>query len=118
MQPPFIDLGRVSTRSCKLIPLELTRACVQSLTTVFQVIYIHKNVPGVLRKVNEVLMNHNVDKQITDSRGEVAYLMADVSDIQLSDLKEIHEGLNGLSCKSRRVHEMGSCRLFLLTNFR
>ncbi|KAJ1329423.1 2-oxoglutarate reductase-like protein [Microdochium nivale] len=64
-----------------------------------RVIYIHKNVPGVLRKVNEVLMNHNVDKQITDSRGEVAYLMADVSDVQLSDLKEIHEGLNALSSR-------------------
>lgn len=50
--------------------------------------------------VNEVLMNHNVDKQISDSRGEVAYLMADVSNVQLSDIKEIHDGLEGLSCKS------------------
>lgn len=44
-------------------------------------------------------MNHNVDKQISDSRGEVAYLMADVSNVQLSDIKEIHDGLEGLSCK-------------------
>jgi len=64
-----------------------------------RVIYIHKNVPGVLRKVNEVLMNHNVDKQISDSRGEVAYLMADVSNVQLSDIKEIHDGLEGLSSR-------------------
>lgn len=64
-----------------------------------RVIYIHKNVPGVLRKVNEVLMNFNVDKQISDSRGDVAYLMADVSDVQLSDIKEIHDGLEALSCK-------------------
>ena len=36
-----------------------------------RVIYIHKNVPGVLRQVNKVLGEHNVDKQMTDSRGEV-----------------------------------------------
>lgn len=52
-------------------------------------IYIHHNVPGVLRKgrgyeehrrgksladeplVNEILGDHNVDKQMTDSRGDV-----------------------------------------------
>ncbi|KAL9129121.1 MAG: hypothetical protein Q9217_002331 [Psora testacea] len=35
-----------------------------------RVVYIHRNVPGVLRTVNEILGNHNVDKQMTDSRGE------------------------------------------------
>lgn len=37
-----------------------------------RVIYIHKNIPGVLRKVNEVIGDHNVDKQMTDSRGDVS----------------------------------------------
>ena len=54
-----------------------------------RVVYIHHNVPGVLRKgknplchtvisadsngsVNEILGDHNVDKQTTDSRGEVS----------------------------------------------
>ena len=36
-----------------------------------RVVFIHKNVPGVLRRVNEILGDHNVDKQISDSRGEV-----------------------------------------------
>lgn len=53
-----------------------------------RVIYIHRNIPGVLRGgeirrshcsheimltplVNAILGNHNVDKQMTDSRGEV-----------------------------------------------
>lgn len=56
-----------------------------------RVIYIHHNIPGVLRKgmrlyittlnsstpanaaipVNEILGDHNVDKQMTDSRGDV-----------------------------------------------
>lgn len=56
------DHARVST-----IPLPRENAATDRI----QVIYIHHNVPGVLRKVNEVLGNHNVDKQITDSKGDV-----------------------------------------------
>ncbi|TGO60124.1 hypothetical protein BCON_0038g00400 [Botryotinia convoluta] len=64
-----------------------------------RVIYIHHNIPGVLRKVNEILGDHNVDKQITDNKGDVAYLMADISNVQTSDLKEIVESLEGLSSR-------------------
>lgn len=64
-----------------------------------RVIYIHRNVPGVLRKVNEILGNHNVEKQISDSKGEIAYLMADVSDVKTEDIKEISDSLEALSCK-------------------
>jgi hypothetical protein len=58
------------------------------LTMSLQVIFIHRNIPGVLRKgnnvpiinntfsltwpVNEILGDHNVDKQMTDSRGDVS----------------------------------------------
>lgn len=62
------------------------------LTTSLQVIYIHQNIPGVLRKgniylrrclvddmltldkVNAILGDHNVDKQISDSKGDVGFL--------------------------------------------
>lgn len=64
-----------------------------------RVIYVHRNVPGVLRKVNEILGDHNVDKQTTDSRGEVAYLLADISDVKPEALKEITDGLDGLSSR-------------------
>jgi hypothetical protein len=49
--------------------------------------------------VNEIVGNHNVDKQISDSKGDVAYMMADVSDVGTDDLKEISESLEALSCK-------------------
>ena len=56
-----------------------------------RVVYIHHNVPGVLKEgksddeqehygtiltspVNEILGDHNVDKQMTDSRGDVRFL--------------------------------------------
>ncbi len=64
-----------------------------------RVIYIHRNVPGVLRKVNEILADHNVDKQTSDSKGDVAYLMADVSDIKTEDIKDIRDNLDALTCK-------------------
>ncbi|CEJ94550.1 Putative D-3-phosphoglycerate dehydrogenase [[Torrubiella] hemipterigena] len=69
-----------------------------------RVIYVHRNVPGVLRKVNEIFGDHNVDKQISDSRGDVAYLMADISNVQLQHIKEIIGGLESLSsCIRTRV---------------
>ncbi|MCJ1393811.1 D-3-phosphoglycerate dehydrogenase 2 [Xylographa bjoerkii] len=64
-----------------------------------RVIFIHHNVPGVLRKVNEVLGDHNVDKQMTDSRGDVAYLMADISNVNQSEIKELYESLESLNSR-------------------
>jgi D-3-phosphoglycerate dehydrogenase len=64
-----------------------------------RVIYVHKNIPGVLRRVNEILGDHNVDKQMTDSRGEVAYLMADISDVDTSNIKDLYEKLESLSSR-------------------
>ncbi|TFA99854.1 D-3-phosphoglycerate dehydrogenase 2 [Trichoderma ghanense] len=69
-----------------------------------RVIYIHRNVPGVLRKVNEILGDHNVDKQISDSKGDLAYLMADISNVRYEQIKDIYESLEGLSsCIMTRV---------------
>ncbi|KAK2749172.1 Phosphoglycerate dehydrogenase ser3 [Myotisia sp. PD_48] len=64
-----------------------------------RIIFIHKNIPGVLREVNETLGDHNVDKQMTDSRGDVAYLMADVSDVGSSQIKDLYKQLESLSAR-------------------
>ncbi|KAK3701830.1 D-3-phosphoglycerate dehydrogenase 2 [Vermiconidia calcicola] len=66
-----------------------------------RVIYIHKNVPGVLRRVNEILGDHNVDKQMTDSRGDVAYLMADISSVNVSEIKDLYQSLEDLGSRIR-----------------
>lgn len=71
------------------------------LIKILQVIFIHKNVPGVLRKVNEVLADHNVDKQMTDSRGDIAYLMADVSNVDQAEIKSLWQNLEELSARIR-----------------
>lgn len=66
-----------------------------------RVIFIHSNRPGVLRQVNSILGDHNVGKQMSDSRGDVAYLMADVSDVSPGDIRALYESLEGLSTKIR-----------------
>lgn len=66
-----------------------------------RIIFLHKNVPGVLRRVNDVLADHNIDKQMTDSKGEIAYLMADVSDVGTEELKILWEKLDGLEARIR-----------------
>lgn len=69
------------------------------------------------RIVNEILGDHNVDKQMTDSRGDVglilllvlarklthiqvAYLMADISDVSALVIKDLYQNLESLSCKT------------------
>jgi D-3-phosphoglycerate dehydrogenase len=66
-----------------------------------RVVYIHQNVPGVLRKVNEILGDHNVDKQMTDSRDDVAYLMADISKVDTPTIKDLYAKLESLSSRIR-----------------
>jgi D-3-phosphoglycerate dehydrogenase / 2-oxoglutarate reductase len=61
-----------------------------------RVIFIHQNVPGVLRRVNEILGDHNVDKQMSDSRGDVAYMMADISNVKEGEVADLYRDLEAL----------------------
>lgn len=58
-----------------------------------RVLYSHQNVPGVLKTVNNILSNHNIEKQFSDSRGDVAYLMVDILDVDVNDIKTLYEQL-------------------------
>jgi D-3-phosphoglycerate dehydrogenase len=88
-----ITLGSVN------IPEVQLRSLTSDEPDTARVIFIHRNVPGVLRKVNEILGDHNVDKQISDSRGDVAYLMADISSVKYEQIKDIKESLESLSSR-------------------
>lgn len=66
-----------------------------------RVLYIHHNVPGVLRTVNEIFAEHNIDKQFSDSQGEIAYLMADISDVNHSDIENLYEKLENTPFRIR-----------------
>jgi len=45
--------------------------------------------------------SYNIDKQMTDSRGDVAYLMADVSNVGAEELKGLWVRLEELEAKIR-----------------
>ncbi|KAI0651947.1 hypothetical protein C8Q79DRAFT_1100512 [Trametes meyenii] len=62
-----------------------------------RVCYVHNNIPGVLRQVNEVLSPYNVEKQYSDSKGETAYLMADIADVSPSDVNSLREQISKTS---------------------
>ncbi|KAK9670878.1 D-3-phosphoglycerate dehydrogenase 2, variant 2 [Basidiobolus ranarum] len=55
------------------------RAINANESKIIRVIHTHHNVPGVLKEVNNILAKHNVEKQICDSTGDIAYLMADLT---------------------------------------
>ncbi|KAK3831472.1 MAG: hypothetical protein J3R72DRAFT_454914 [Linnemannia gamsii] len=52
--------------------------------------YTHANVPGVLLRITNILSDHNVDKQFSDSKGKIAYLMADISDVTPEQIQDIY----------------------------
>tara|TARA_R110002003_G_scaffold95_6_gene7273 strand:+ start:15546 stop:15890 length:345 start_codon:yes stop_codon:yes gene_type:complete len=51
-----------------------------------------------MRAVNGILLHHNIEKQMSDSRGEVAYLMADISDVKEGEIRDLFQSLEELSC--------------------
>jgi D-3-phosphoglycerate dehydrogenase len=95
----YINEG--STQSSVNMPEVTLRSLTIDEPNHARVIYIHKNVPGVLRRVNNILADHNIDKQMTDSRGDVAYLMADVSQVQETELSDLFSSLEGDEARIR-----------------
>ena len=58
-----------------------------------RVCFIHRNEPGVLRAVNEILSDHNVEKQFSDSKGDIAYLLADISEVTPEEVQDLQRRL-------------------------
>ena len=59
--------------------------------------HVHTNQPGVLRVVNEILSPYNVEKQYSDSKGDIAYLMADISDVSKLDVERLQDQISHTS---------------------
>ena len=43
-----------------------------------RIVNIHKNVPGVLRKINKVFADYNIESQESQSLGQIAYMSIDI----------------------------------------
>ena len=69
-------LVRYINFGCTIGAVNMPEVTLRNLTAAeeshLRVIFIHRNRPGVLRQVNDILGDHNVDKQMSDSRGDVS----------------------------------------------
>lgn len=50
----------------------------------------------MLKGLNQILGNFNITKQFTDSRGDIAYLLADVSDVSLDQIRDIYSEISDM----------------------
>ncbi|ORX41068.1 hypothetical protein BD324DRAFT_586233 [Kockovaella imperatae] len=78
---PEVDLRAITTQDERHI-----RVC-----------HVHKNEPGVLKRVNNILADHNIEKQFSDSKGDIAYLMADISDVGEEEVENIYKQISAAS---------------------
>ncbi|CAO3613754.1 unnamed protein product [Cunninghamella blakesleeana] len=69
------------------------RAILQEEDNTVRVLYIHKNIPGVLRAINEIFADHNVEKQYSDSKGDIAYVMADISNVTENQRQSLYDAI-------------------------
>ncbi|RDB28955.1 D-3-phosphoglycerate dehydrogenase 1 [Hypsizygus marmoreus] len=84
-------LGYGSTLGAVNFPEVDLRAITAEQGTQIRICHVHRNKPGVLRQINEALSPYNVEKQYSDSKGEIAYLMADIAGVGKADVSKLQE---------------------------
>jgi D-3-phosphoglycerate dehydrogenase len=90
-------LGYGSTYGAVNFPEVDLRAITAEQGDHVRVCHVHRNQPGVLKRVNDIFSPYNVEKQYSDSKGDIAYLMADIADVSPSDVNKLKELINGTS---------------------
>lgn len=68
----------------------------QSSRFLCRLLNVHHNVPGVLKKINLILSEHNIEKQTCESKGPFAYVIVDVSTTEADDLDQIFKDIYDL----------------------
>jgi D-3-phosphoglycerate dehydrogenase len=87
-------LGYGSTFGAVNFPEVDLRAIPAEQSQQIRICHIHKNQPGVLKQVNDALSPYNVEKQYSDSKGDIAYVMADIADVSFRDLPNLKERIS------------------------
>ncbi|WWC65138.1 phosphoglycerate dehydrogenase [Kwoniella dejecticola CBS 10117] len=88
---------RYLTFGCSLGSVNFPEVDLRSITTNderhIRVCHVHRNEPGVLKQINNILADHNIEKQFTDSKGDIAYLMADISGVGQEEVEGIYSAI-------------------------
>ncbi|KAJ3551048.1 hypothetical protein NMY22_g62 [Coprinellus aureogranulatus] len=87
-------LGYGSTIGAVNFPEVDLRAISAGQENQMRICHIHRNQPGVLKQVNDALSPYNVEKQYSDSKGDIAYVMADIADVNAADLSALKERIS------------------------
>lgn len=69
------------------------RAIREEDSNTVRVLYIHQNIPGVLKEINEIFADHNVEKQHSDSKGDIAYVMADIANVSEEHILKLYNAI-------------------------
>ena len=79
-----MNFPEVSLRGLSIDEVNHARVCI-----------VHHNTAGALREFNRIFseVDMNVDKQFSDSRGDVAYMIADISSVREDQIKDIYKKL-------------------------
>lgn len=64
-----------------------------------RILCIYENTHDVMRSVNNILSDYNIEKQFSDCSNDIAYLITDISDVSQSDIQIIHDQLNEMESK-------------------
>lgn len=72
------------------------RAILADQSDSIRICHVHKNQPGVLKEVNDALSPYNVEKQFSDSKGDIAYVMADIANVSSKDWPNLRERLSSI----------------------
>ncbi|KAJ3332366.1 hypothetical protein HDU76_000467 [Blyttiomyces sp. JEL0837] len=84
--------------------VELRKATAVGGKTFIRVTNCHQNVPGVLKQINKILADYNIEKQICDSKGALGYLIADICVDAGSDANAFKNAIsNGVAAMSENI---------------
>jgi D-3-phosphoglycerate dehydrogenase len=61
-----------------------------------RVINVHKNVPGVLRQINKIVSDFNIEKEICASKGSIGYLMVDIDTNNQEEILSMYQKLKDI----------------------
>jgi len=86
--------GSVNFPECGLVRKSGTR----------RIVNVHRNVPGVLKSVNIILSDYNVEGQMLSTRGDIGYLIVDFSSGQGSEkMRQIKTKMDELDASIRTL---------------
>ncbi|KAJ1985739.1 D-3-phosphoglycerate dehydrogenase 2 [Dimargaris cristalligena] len=91
----FINVG--TTLNAVNFPQVDLRAISAAKASVLRLVNVHRNVPGVLRQINNILGPFNVEKQVCDNKDTISYFMADITIGGVEDIQTLYDRISSIN---------------------